>query len=754
MITKHHVAALVAAASLTFAFTANAQSPAESSHRGVPQDWSTNSIIYHNALNSSSNSYRWLRGADPYRDPRFVMAQARQLRSLQGNGGGAAPPTPAPTPSPAPSGTRLQLAANPGAQPDAIDWSASLGNGSGVQGVYPAKYSFDLSATPSCENDFVVYPTNAAGNANNPGTFSQWTGTISGSPGNGNTVTLAAGTPQQVVLTASLFDNTGSNFAYFLLNNSSIAANLRAAINRFTGTTGLSASGSGATVTITYPGVIGSNFVVESLSNFSLNYSTDASPGQATILAFNQLYQDGACEGAWNNNGDIRAPNVMWSYNTGTNNVVETSPVLSYLDDGKQVAFVQRNTSTNALSLVLLKWAAGQGTSAVAPVSPTLSVSASAYRSCTDNCYFVIPFSGTSNSGSDVHSYSSPFVDYFDDVLWVGDGAGNLHRFNGVFEGTPAEQVGSGFPAVVEAGAKLGSPGSYNGNVYLGSSALANNNGGRMNRVSTSNGSVAKSTRLSIADKATTGLRGSVIIDGGTDSVFGFLFNDGTAGDSTTCAEDPDTDGDKQSCRVVARFAAGFANGDAPVERAYVGRGNSEISTLYPGAFDNDYLNSEDGDGYMYIMGGNPNDTFLPTLWRIPLTDGAIGSSVRGPQIGSKTCSNNATCFNNRWDWSPTTIVKNGSNQFLFFSIGSSATFGSCTGACLYMIDIDSMGTWGPSVTADASFAVSGGTGGITVDNVSTGSGHSQIYFGTVNQLLDTTGQTGSAIQVSQADLD
>ena len=54
------------------------------------------------------------------------------------------------------------------------DWAISLGAGGVAQGMWPAKYSFDVNATPSCTADFVVFPINAStGNtrANVVGTF-------------------------------------------------------------------------------------------------------------------------------------------------------------------------------------------------------------------------------------------------------------------------------------------------------------------------------------------------------------------------------------------------------------------------------------------------------------------------------------------------------------------------------------------------------------------------------------------------------
>lgn len=44
-----------------------------------------------------------------------------------------------------------------------IDWSVPLGTGIVAPYMFPAKYSFDVNATPSCANDYVVYALNVAG---------------------------------------------------------------------------------------------------------------------------------------------------------------------------------------------------------------------------------------------------------------------------------------------------------------------------------------------------------------------------------------------------------------------------------------------------------------------------------------------------------------------------------------------------------------------------------------------------------------
>ena len=49
------------------------------------------------------------------------------------------------------------------------DWGMSLGTGGKVgEGMFPAKFSFDLNALPSCVNDFVVFNTSLIGAATTP----------------------------------------------------------------------------------------------------------------------------------------------------------------------------------------------------------------------------------------------------------------------------------------------------------------------------------------------------------------------------------------------------------------------------------------------------------------------------------------------------------------------------------------------------------------------------------------------------------
>ena len=176
--------------------------------------------------------------------------------------------------------------------------------------------------------------------------------------------------------------------------------------------------------------------------------------GQASIVAFNNLYS--GCTGI--------VPTAYWAFNTGGQ--VLTSPTIS--GDGRQVAFVQ--TTGGIASLVLLKWASG-GTVG-SPVT-LVAVTNAAYRACTAPCMTMITLrtAPPANVPTD-DTTSSVFPDYSNDVIWVGSAGGWLHKFTGVFVGTPTRVTSGGFPVHVNPGnpTALSNPvhDSASGNVFVG----------------------------------------------------------------------------------------------------------------------------------------------------------------------------------------------------------------------------------------------------------------------------------------------
>ncbi len=114
-----------------------AQEAAVSGHVGVPQDWSEHSIVF--SLSKLAEHPNLI-----YQEPRVrhQLMQRLQRPGLDFSAGGEA-----------------GVAAAAPAQ----DWTFNLVRGHVPANMYPAKFSFDPGAAPSCANDYVVYGLNIAG---------------------------------------------------------------------------------------------------------------------------------------------------------------------------------------------------------------------------------------------------------------------------------------------------------------------------------------------------------------------------------------------------------------------------------------------------------------------------------------------------------------------------------------------------------------------------------------------------------------
>src|SRR4029077_8675259 len=129
-------------------------------------DWSTRHTLYPRygtmaALEAAGRDpraqFRWREQNRQVQPSRIAAAQSH-LRSL------LMFRFPAPGRLPVPPG-RFPNRSSSGVQ---RDWNISLGSGTTAAGQVPAKFSFDTSATPSCANDFAVFPVNANGTPTQP----------------------------------------------------------------------------------------------------------------------------------------------------------------------------------------------------------------------------------------------------------------------------------------------------------------------------------------------------------------------------------------------------------------------------------------------------------------------------------------------------------------------------------------------------------------------------------------------------------
>jgi hypothetical protein len=133
-------------------------------------------------------------------------------------------------------------------------------------------------------------------------------------------------------------------------------------------------------------------------------------------------------------------------------------------------------------------------------------------------------------------------------------------------------------------------------------------------------------------------------------------------------------------------------------------------------------------------------------MYQIPITANVTGSANVG--VALSTTGPGPVC-------SPTSEVFNGSTDLIFAGIsasGSSVT--GCTGgSCVYNFDITSGTT---PLSIGYGLTSTGGSSGIVIDNTSSDTGASNIYFSTLgNQSCATSGGSvgGCAIQASQSTL-
>lgn len=416
------------------------------------------------------------------------------------------------------------------------------------------------------------------------------------------------------------------------------------------------------------------------------NTSVNTSSSQATVVAYDNLYT--GCTGT--------VPSTYWSYNT--NGSVVTSVVLSL--DGSQIAFVQTPNALPTANLVLLKWKPTTDNATSTSADPITTVTASQYPTCTAPCMTTFAFSGSANDTN-----SSPFYDYANDALYVGDNSGQLHKFQPVFgPGTPGE-VGSPWPVLLGLGLnKLDSPvlDAGTGRVFVGT--LFNGvNGAQLFSVNSSTGAII-GTSSSLGQG--NGILDGPILDSSAGKVYVFLGEDNSTG-ASTCF------GGGHLCAAVYQFPTNFTSGTGIEAKASTGGNGTGTFTMYAGAFDNAYYTSANSTGTLYVCG---SFTGIGTPFRIPITAGVMGAtSLGGFPLGSVAAPGNLPC-------GPVTEIFN-PNQ------NSGNNSGGPAGTDKIFISTVGPGTTNP--------CLNNGTGGCIMDLAITAWQPNTIYS-TGQEILDT----------------
>jgi hypothetical protein len=417
----------------------------------VPRDWSSKHVVF-------TGDYTPEQAVKTWNEPRAYAQWLLHGKAPESSGLVRRRPTLRPIP-------RRQSRG-----PLKKDWAISLGAAGVAQGMSPAKFSFNVNATPSCTSDFVAFPVNAStGN-----TRANVVGTFTGEPTSGQTtqitITPTGGTAVALTLTASNSTNTGLDFEVST-TAATDATNLAAAINRNLSTTAIGrivAVASGAAVTA-YALTAGSRVTLtttETLSNFSWGTVTAGANGsQANIVGFNHLYS-----GSGTSLCNLTNPEFIFSYASGVGPVA-TSPGLSL--DGTKITYVENDPNIGAI-LHVLTFGSGSTEYGATASCATNNNGGATLPTCATNP--VIPGSTSGSTAADVmlplglvaanattavagatDSFSSPFTDYANDTTYVGDNNGFLYAINPTFNGTTAYEGGN-FPVHVSASPASASP--------------------------------------------------------------------------------------------------------------------------------------------------------------------------------------------------------------------------------------------------------------------------------------------------------
>ena len=403
---------------------------------------------------------------------------------------------------------------------------------------------------------------------------------------------------------------------------------------------------------------------------FGLN--TASTGTQANLVAFNNLYVNSA--GAGFCGGTI--PNTLFAYDTttviGAGRIV-TSPILSL--DGKKIAFVESIPGATPSAIFhVLTWTAGQGTIGAA-AAPTAMIS--------------VPFSLSAND-----SGSSPWIDYGNDVVYVGADNGNVYKITGVFNGTPA-LAGAPWPVTVSTGLHLTSPvlDSVLGKLMVGSA------NGNLYQIDTTSGVF---TTLPVGGAGTShGIVAAPLVDISNGTTFVVSANDGTS----------------------AVLVEVDTNGMFQIAKAPIGLGahGGTALNIHDPDFSNNYYTSPT-NGVIRVCGTGATDT---TPWQYAF--GFTGHTMHIIPSDSQQllASTAARCTGLTEFFNPSV---GGGTDYFFFGLtkdcGIVAGGGGADGCVVEITDA------APATVLK--MTVNGGTSGIIVDNNASASSFaeaSSIYF-------------------------
>ncbi|MGB9487096.1 MAG: hypothetical protein WCD04_13420 [Terriglobia bacterium] len=646
--------------------------PASKHLVGVPDDWSHHHLVfsdigtYEQAIAKGTYS-KWI---NLYYDPRYIIQQMKRNRAAAGapemtaaletlGFGKGRKPWPPPPPRRGPSLSPLKT-----------DWSQYMNSASAEVGAdnYPAKYSWYTNSptTAGCAGgaapDYVAYNTGVAGSSTQASIIAYdnlYATTCAGTVPQTYWAYDTGGTIETSVALSELGDQVA--FIHSASTASLVLLKWSATGGAFTGTT---SAGSASVTSISiscglllagepiYGPTIPSGDKVSSCTGTTLTLTTGTgvTAGSTQPLTYNNQFQAATTGGSTS----ITVPSGTCTPATANSPIYGTG-----IPQGDTIA----TCSGTALTLTTAASASEptetitfSPATAAAPVVLTANSNAN-YRACAAPCMTTISFGNGNND-----TISSPFVDYVDDIIYVGDSGGYLHKFTDVFgtvhPTTAPAQASSGWPA------QAGNSNPLTSAVYdYGSQRVYVCNFNSNLTEVTTGGSTTSSASISGAHND---IQEGPIVDSSAAKVYVFV--------------------EGGSNNYIDQFATSFSSSANPLATVNVGTGGSDSQLLFSGAFDNAYYTSGTSpNGNLYVC-GNTNGSTGPILYQIPITSGAMGTTaVQGPTLTSAStqCSPLNEVYN--------TGATGGPYDWIYLGVNASGSPSGCGGGgCVMGVTVTS----------------------------------------------------------------
>jgi hypothetical protein len=654
---------------------------------GIPQDWTHHYLVFsdpgteEDALRTGTYD-DWTRVVN---ERRYVDQQLRRGASVHGPAADvvarihaaardeeAAWVGIAPERGPIHGWSRSPLFPKPARQVLQKDWSASILTGAVLPNMFPAKYTFNPIGAPNCATDYVVYPTGSTG----------------------------SGTAATIVAYNNLYATTCSGtvpLVYWAYNTGAATV-----------TTSPVLSSDGTKVAFIQGTGTSASLVVLKWSASGGTVSTPSAPTSSANIT------------------TCTAPCMTVTSLSATVGDSFSSPFYDYQHDALYV---------------------GDDASHLYKATPVFTGTAPTITSLTLN--------GTA------FTLASPVYDAVSGCVFVGDSQGDLYKVNSGVAGSQcasgtfstnvtSEVLGNGAagdgifdaPLVdstagmvyVFVAASVGITRGVTASVTSGSTAFTLSVG---TLTQADVGRAVSGTGIPAADKIAT-------VTSGTTGTLSAAATATNASDALTITAVT------AGHNAIDQFATSFGAGAAPNSAQDLGTGGANFNLL-AGAFDNVYYSSGSAtpSGNIYVV-GNTGAAGGGALFRVPIVSNVMEGAVSAVTVNSthqpwptpitEFCNNGAsacvvttggTCG------AGVTCTTSGTD-YLFFSVNRASVGGSCTNAtgdgCVLAYNVN---TTTPSLSSSLNLlfpdsignAGCWGTSAFIIDNASTTTGASQVYF-------------------------